>query len=120
MNEARVTHSCLLINKEVFVVGGIGRKTVEIFNLQNETWRSGPDLPKELAYSQLVKAKPSSQYSAFLIGGWRIQSGGYAVSDIFALTKNYKSFIKIGDLKTARYSHVALVLSEHVGEKCVA
>ena len=113
MRELRVTHSCLLINKEVFVVGGIGRKTVEIFNLQNETWRLGPDLPQEFAHSQLVKAKPSSKYSAFLIGN------SYAKSDIFALTKNYKSFIKIGDLKTARYSHAAVVLPDKLVEKCV-
>ena len=69
MKETRYSHSCLLSNKEIFVAGGWERKTTEIFDLQSRTWRSGPDLPKEIGYSQLVKAQPSSQYSAFLIGG---------------------------------------------------
>ena len=69
MRVTRSWHSCLLLNKEILVVGGYLEKTTEIFNLQNRTWRSGPDLPKEIGYSQLVKAQPSSQYAAFLIGG---------------------------------------------------
>jgi len=69
MRETRIGHSCLLINKEIFVVGGAWSDTTEIINLQNRTWRSGPDLPKEIQYSHLVKAQPSSQYAAFLIGG---------------------------------------------------
>ena len=60
-------HSCLLLNKEVFVVAG-GRITTEIFNLQSRKWRSGPNLP-EIKYFQLVKAQTSSQYAALLIGG---------------------------------------------------
>ena len=118
MREARAIHSCLLINKEIFVVGGYYMKTTEIFNLQSRTWRSGPDLPKEICYSQLVKAQPSSQYSAFLIGGDRRHHPN-AISDIFALTKDYKSFIKIGDLKNARFDYVAMVLPDESVEKCV-
>ena len=115
-DENRSWHSCLLLNKEVFVAGGIGTKTTEIFNFQSNTWRSGPDLPKRIYGSQLVKARPSSQYAAFYIGG------GYydeVHSDIYGLTKDLKSFIKIGDLKTSRFSHVVMVLPDKVVEKCV-
>ena len=44
MRETRIYHSCLLLNKGVFVVAG-GVTTTEIFNLQSRTWKSGPDLP---------------------------------------------------------------------------
>ena len=116
MREKKGDHSCLLLNKEIFVTGGAFRKTTEIFNLQNRTWRSGPDLPKEIGYSQLIMARPSSQYSAFLIGGYNYPN---AYSEIFGLSKNYKSFIKIGNLKTTRRGHVAMVLSDDVVKKCV-
>ena len=125
MRERREYHSCLLLNKEIFVAGGWGRKTTEIFDLQSKTWRSGPDLPKEIYISQLVKAQPSLKYSAFLIGGYgHVGHGEYggqpnAISDIFALTKNYESFIKIGNLKTKRVGHVAMVHSDQLVEKCV-
>ena len=117
MKETRWGHSCLLLDNEVFVVGGRGRKTTEIFNLQSRTWRSGPDLPKAIHNSQLVKSLPSSQYSAFLIGGYDYYNN--ASSYIFALSKNFKRFITIGNLKTARKKHVAMVLSEKLVEKCV-
>ena len=125
MIEMRWGHSCLLLNKEILVAGGYMKKTTEIFNLQTRTWRSGPDLPKEIYISQLVKAQPSSRYSAFLIGGFgHVGHGEYggqpnAISDIFALTKNYESFIKIGNLKTKRVGHVAMVHSDELVEKCV-
>ena len=116
MRETRIYHSCLLLNKGVFVVAN-GVTTTEIFNLQSRTWRSRPDLPKKIYSFQLVKAQPSSQYSALLIGG---RDENYnALSDIFALNKNYKSFIKIGNLKTTRKYHVAMVLPDKIVEKCV-
>ena len=114
MKDARKYHSCLLLNKEIFVAGG--GKTTEIFNLQSRKWRSGPDLPETIGLSQLVKAQPSSQYAAFLIGGGKDYSNAY--SDIYGLTKDFNSFIKIGNLKTARYGHVAMVLPDELVEKC--
>jgi len=116
MRVTRSWHSCLLIDKEILVVGGYLEKTTEIFNLQNRTWRSGPDLPKEIYSSQLVKAEPSSKYAAFLIGGKEDED---TISDIIAVTKDFKSFIKIGELKTARHSHLAMMLSDELVEKCV-
>ena len=116
MRVTRSWHSCLLLNKEILVVGGYLEKTTEIFNLQNRTWRSGPELPKEIYSSQLVKAAPSSQYAAFLIGGKEDED---TISDIIAVTKDLKSFIKIGELKTARYSHLTMLLQDELVEKCV-
>ena len=116
MREKRYAHSCLLLNKEVFVAGGRGTTTTEILNLQRRTWRPGPNLPKEIGYSQLVMARTSSKYSAFLIGGYNYPN---AYSDIFGLSKNYNSFVKVGNLKTTRRGHVAMVLSDDLVKKCV-
>ena len=116
MQETRSYHSCLLLNKQILAAGGFGTKTTEIFSLQSNMWRSGPDLPRKIYSFQLVKARPSSQYAAFLIGG------GYydeVYSDIYGLTKDLNSFIKLGDLKTSRFSHVAMELPDKVIEKCV-
>ena len=115
MRETRYGHFCLLLNKEIFVAGGVDKKTTEIFNLQSRKWRSGPDLPKVIGHSQFVKAHPSSKYAAFRIGGYALDS---AISDIFALSKNYKSCIKIGNLKTEREYHMAMVLPDELVEKC--
>ena len=121
LKKSKGWHSCLLLDKEIFVAGGIvedyiGTNKTEIFNLQSNTWRSGPDLPRKIYSFQLVKARPSSQYAAFYIGG------GYydeVYSDIYGLTKDLNSFIKLGDLKTSRFSHVAMELPDKVIEKCV-
>ena len=64
----------------------------------------------------MVKAQPSSQYAAFLIGGKEDED---TISDIIAVTKDFKSFIKIGKLKTARHSHLAMLLSDEIVGKCV-
>ena len=65
----------------------------------------------------MVKAQPSSQYSAFLIGG--IDDYSNAMRDIYAVPKDFKNFVFMGNLKTARYSHVAMVLPDELVEKCV-
>jgi len=106
--------SCLLLNNEILVAGGKGTRTTEIFNLQSNTWRLGPDLPNTIYGYQLVKARPSSQYAAFLIGG-----GGYdGNTNIYGLSKDFKSFTKIGDFKRRIY-FVAMTLPDKVVEKCV-
>ena len=117
LGNRRSGHSCLLLNNELFVAGGILRITTEIFNLENNRWRSGPDMPRNIGYSQLVEAQPSSKYAAFLIGGGI--SSHNAWSDIYGLTKDLRSFKKIGDLKNARNSHVAMELSEELVQKCI-
>ena len=114
MRVPRSGHSCLLLNNEIFVAGGNGDtveqwKTTEIFDFESNTWRSGPDLPKEIAYFQFMKAQPSSKYSAFLIGGIETFD---ALSDVYGLEKDFSSFIKIGNFKTARYGNVAFELPE--------
>ena len=73
-------------------------------------------MPKEIYSSQLVKVEPSSQYAAFLIGGKEDED---TISDIIAVTKDFKSFIMIGELKTARHSHLAMLLPDELVEKCV-
>ena len=122
LGNRRSGHSCLLFNNELFVAGGIMRITTEIFSLEDNRWRSGPDLPRNIGYSQLVEAQPSSKYAAFFIGGSLNEyypNYSDTFSDIYALTKDFKSFIRIGGLKIARFNHVAMVLPERLVENCV-
>lgn len=116
MSEERSAHSCLLIYDEVFVVGGYGKKSSEILNLNNQKWRSGPDLPKTLRASEIIQAQPGSKYAAYLIGG-RI-SADSASSAIYGLKQDLTKFDTVGHMKTARGYHVALPLPENIIEKC--
>ena len=117
MLEARYGHSCLYLDNAVIAVGGIGTKTTEIFDLNLEFWRYGGDLPKKSAYVSLLKSNPSSEYRAILIGG---KSDNRDVhSAIYGLTKDLRTFEKIGNLKVPRYGHVAMVLPEKSVNNCV-
>ena len=98
------------------VVGGRDMKSSEIFDAKSNLWRNGPELPKNIGYSQFVMAAPSSEYRAVLIGG--ASDGVEILSDIYGLTKDYKKFVKIGNLKDGRFSHIAMVLPEEFIETC--
>ena len=118
MSEKRYGHSCLVLKREVIVVGGYYKKSSEIFNVGNERWRPGPDLPTTISNAQLVKAPPGFKYVAFLIGGYD-QSGQSAFSSaIYGLNNDISKFIHVGNIKRARGGHVALVLPSNVVEKC--
>ena len=123
MKEMRAIHSCLLLNNEIFVAGGYQQKSTEIFDLQSQSWRMGPDLPKAIFNSQFIMAQQSSQYVAYLIGGrygtLGLTDNCTTISDIYGLTKDSKNFEKIGDLNTARYAHAVMVLTEEEIEKCI-
>ena len=120
MTQKRYGHSCLmLIEYELMVVGGWdGRnylKSSELFNLKEKTWNRGPDLETTLTDAQFLKAKPGSEYLAYVIGGY---GDGGRSSAIFGLTKDKNEFRKIDNLKKGRSSHVAFVLPESISEKC--
>ena len=118
MKERRRRHSCVVVEDQIIVVGGWDGtylKTSEIFNIQNRSWRSGPELPKGIVYAQLVKAREGMKYSAYLIGG---ETGSNYLSSIYGLTKDLKKFDKIGDLKKARFGHVALTIPEDMIDRC--
>ena len=116
MLEERAAHFCLLIYDEVVVVGGAGKKSSEILNLNSQKWRRGPDLPTTIGWSVIIQAQPGSKYAAYLIGGY--DSSGVS-SAIYGLKQDFTKFDKVGHLKTARQSHLALPLPENIIEKCL-
>ena len=69
MKERRWGHSCVVVEDQIIVVGGNGwLKTSEIFNIQNRSWRSGPNLsPFGIALAKSVKVSASLVYNAYFI-----------------------------------------------------
>ena len=112
-------HTCVVVEDQIIVVGGLDGsnylKTSEIFNIQDRSWRSGPELPKGIGWAQLVKAREGMRYSAYLIGG---EDGSSVLSSIYGLTKDLERFVKIGDLEKARSSHVAFTIPEDTIKRC--
>ena len=104
------------LGDEIIIVGGYGKNTSDVFNVKHDFFRRGPDLPKNVMKGQLVKAQPSSKYAAYLIGGQ--VEGIISLSEIYGLTKDFEKFVKIGNLKTPRSDHIALVLPVKAVEKC--
>ena len=121
MLEKRIYHSCFSVQNEIIAIGGLHSKSTEIYNAGNDSWRSGPDLPIEIGFSQVVMAQRTSKYAAFLIGG---SYGGEWTYDkeplksIYGMRKDLKKFDKIGDLNIPRMFHTAAVLSEEIMKKC--
>ena len=121
MTEKRQSHSCSMINEgELIVIGGYDGtnhlSSSSIFNLRKQTWKQGPSLPTiTTGHAQFVKSKTGSQYLGYLTGGYG--DGGYS-SAIYALKKDLSGFEKIGNLKTRRNSHVALLSQGTISDKC--
>ena len=111
-------NSCLLLGSEIIVFGELKYGPTDIFNFKTNTWRKGPYLPTLVYAGQLIKAQPSSQYAAFFIGGHHPYFVSMS-SDIYGLTKDLKKFDKLGNLKTPRTGHIALVLPDKAVEKCI-
>ena len=97
MSRERYSHSCLLVNKEVIVIGGEGEDlnddtdwTSEIFNIEGKRWRKGPDLPFKFSLGHFVKAQKSSEFIGYIIGG----DGAGRGLVIHGLTKDLKNFVR--------------------------
>ena len=109
MSEKRRFHSCLLLDDNIVVGGGAYKKISEIFNVREERWQPGPDLPTPISSAQFVKAPPGFKHVAYLIGGFDYGADS-ASSAIYGLTKDFSKFVQVGKLQKARWAHVALVL----------
>jgi hypothetical protein len=54
MSRGRSDLACVYHKQEVWAIGG-WTTTTEIFNLETNSWRDGPDLPKSMYYGQAVE-----------------------------------------------------------------
>ena len=50
MGTARTYHSCAQLGTDIYVLGGKGLMSTEIFDLNTNTWTSGPNITNNLAY----------------------------------------------------------------------
>ena len=127
MSRERYSHSCLLVNEqELIVIGGEGEdlnddtdSTSEIFNFRERAWRPGPVLPIHFDSGKLLKAKESSEYIGYILGGWGSGAGSGLL--IHGLTKDLRNVVKLGSIEieeARRNSFVALALPETISEKC--
>jgi len=72
MVTARDGHSCAVLNKNVYAIGGYSYwgggyvTSVEVFDSETETWTAAPDLPYELAFAQAFV----HDASVYIIGGY--------------------------------------------------
>ena len=56
MITARIDLACVVYQQEVWATGG-GADTVEIYNFTNNTWRYGPELPKDSNWISMNKGQ---------------------------------------------------------------
>ena len=110
--------SCGLIKKEaggfVVLAGGSNskannnpRSSTEIFDLSTKKWSKGPSIGVKIKNGRMVSVNGDQEL--LLIGGF---NGTTAVTDIKRLDAGMSSWISAGHLTTARFDHVAMVVSE--------
>ena len=121
MNQKRGSHECLKIDDDrILVVGGRDEnydylKSTEVYHRRNNSWTTGPILPKTLSYGQFIKASPGSKFFGYYLGGYGDDS---LSSAIYGLSKDLSNFQLLGNLKKARDDHVAFRLPKSVSDKC--
>ena len=119
---ARAQHSCTTIKDpndesvKILVAGGtiegsVGTKSVEILDMNNQTWNEGPTLPFKTSLSQLIQ---DGIGGALLVGGRAvIDSQAKRLTSILHLSSNLRDWKKLGrDMKIGRASHVAMLIPE--------
>ena len=120
MNQKRNGHECLKIDKDRILVigGGDGNdylKSTEVYDRRNKMWTTGPILPIRIGSGQFIKASPGSKFFGYYLGGY---GGDGRSSAIYGLSKDLSNFQLIGNLKKARYGHVAFRLPKSISDKC--
>ena len=121
MNQKRRSHECLKIDDDrILVVGGSDGyydylKSTEVYHRRNNSWTTGPILPKRLSYGQFIEASPGSKFLGYYLGGYG--DDGHS-SAIYGLSKDLSNFQLLGNLKKERGGHVAFRLPESISDKC--
>ena len=120
MTQRRYGHECVKLNKDqILVIGGsdgnVYHKSTEVYHLIQRKWKTGPMMPKPIEGGQFVKASPGSKFLGYYIGGYGDDGRSSA---IYGLSKDLSNFQLLGNLKKARYHHVAFRLQESISDKC--
>ena len=112
--------ACGLIKKEtggfVVLAGGSNlkankrpRSSTEIFDLSTKKWSKRPSIGVKIKNGRMVSVNGDQEL--LLIGGF---NGTTVVTDINRLDAGMSSWISAGHLLTARFDHVAMVVSAEV------
>ena len=120
MRLPRAKHSCTTVKdsdnaaSKIIVAGGTGTNSVEIFDLKHQIWSTGPSLPYELSFSQLIQDGIGG--GALLVGGRAMISfQARRLATILHLSRDLKEWKQLGrDMKIARDSHVAMMIPENL------
>ena len=105
MHETRKYHVSVVINENLFCIGGVNTNTTEYFCFTTNSWKMGPKLPFKL-YGAKVIFNPTS-HQCIIIGGKRDNEPTSKVS----LFDTLKGLIDIeGTLGAALFHHIAVLL----------
>ena len=120
MNQKRAGHECVMIDEDrILVIGGHNGnenlKSTDVYARRNHKWTNGPIFPKTIVRGQFLKASPGSKFLGYYLGGYGDDGRS---SQIYGLSKDLSNFQFIGNLKKARYDHVAFRLPESISDKC--
>lgn len=122
LNIARGAQSCGRIRKsqstakfQVIVVGGYNGSTlssVEIFDEENFTWRSGPELPYGITDAELVEDPAGG---VILVAGFVVEERKYLNTMQRLANSDSKNWIQMSQkLTTARKFHTAFLVPDGV------
>ena len=112
--------SCAILSQDgtiqtIIAIGGdtteeMFSTSTEIFQIRENKWIRGPDLPVGVRSAACVAVLPkiNINYSCLVIGGYSPEE--MFSSNIYALDNNLTEWFLIGKLKTGRRNHIALSL----------
>jgi hypothetical protein len=85
MGTARYHHSCAQLGTNIYVLGGVDLMSTEVFDLNTNTWTSGPNMPTMFDYGQTFS----------------FQDNLYALRQqetVYKLADDKKEWAEIGDI----------------------
>lgn len=107
----RYNHGCVLFGKDIYIIGGSigpGRhlRSVEIYNIDQNSWRNGPQLPNPLSYVSVV----NNNGVLFVLGGF--WPGKHYQKTIYMLDN--ENWELVGNMERSRYSFPVMVVNEKI------
>ena len=105
MLEPRHGHVSLLIDENLYCIGGWHNNSTEYYSFQNKVWKKGPDLPFTLGDARCVFNPVRNQH--FIIGGC---CNGEMSSNLYIFHPQ-KGLIEIeGEMDIPCAGHIAVLL----------
>ena len=88
----------------------------EIFDLKEQRWIRGPNLPLGIRDASCVALPPTLDFACLLIGGLTQKDGYdfYSVDigeNVYGLKKSLDEWTLLGKIREGKYSHIALPLT---------